>query len=39
MSFYARRPSRLLGQLTADLFMIAWVVLVVDRRPGHGSVR
>jgi hypothetical protein len=27
MSFYARRPSLLLGQLTADLFMIAWVVV------------
>jgi hypothetical protein len=27
MSFYARRPWRLLGQLTADLFMIGWVVL------------
>ena len=27
MSFYARRPSQLLGQLTADLFMIAWIVL------------
>jgi hypothetical protein len=27
MSFYARRPWRLLGQLTADLFVIVWIVL------------
>lgn len=27
MSFYARRPWRLLGQVTADLFMIGWIVL------------
>jgi hypothetical protein len=26
MSFYARRPWRLLGQITADVFMIIWVV-------------
>jgi hypothetical protein len=27
MSFYARRPWRLVGQLTADLFVIVWIVL------------
>lgn len=27
MSFYARRPWRLLAQLAADLFMVGWVVL------------